>query len=240
MALSFAEALEKDEPGVDAVHIASTRWAAKKPKAKTFGEAITAKGASGLPHPHLGGRLPTSGKAPKPRTLVFTTKPNDNNPIARHGARNLTGYAHKSDGDDEWSITGDIVKLDEDKRLAFGFFSVTEKNGVRVEDTEGDRIRTAEIEKAAYNHVLNARIASDRHQRMGVGDLVESMVFTPEKVDAMVKCLKSMGVDATIDMPVVAWWGGYYVSDEAVWKAVKAGELVAWSIGGSGVRSPDP
>ena len=139
---------------------------------------------------------------------------------------------------DRWSVEARIVKVDAAQRLAFGFFSVVEKNGARVVDSEDDRIAPDELEKAAYGHVLNARIASDSHDRIGVGKLVESVVFTKEKTDAMVACLKDAGVDATIDIPAVAWWGGYYVEDDAVWKAVQDGDYVSFSIGGTAQRNP--
>lgn len=141
-------------------------------------------------------------------------------------------------GKGAWAVEARIVKLDAEQRLAFGFFSVVEKNGARVVDSEDDRIAPDELEKAAYGHVLNARIASDSHDRIGVGKLVESVVFTKEKTDAMVACLKDVGVDATIDIQAVAWWGGYYVEDDAVWKAVQDGDYVSFSIGGTAQRNP--
>lgn len=137
-----------------------------------------------------------------------------------------------------WAVEAKIVKVDEGQRLAFGFFSVVEKNGERVVDSEDDRIAPDELEKAAYGHVLDARIASDGHERIGVGKLVESVVFTPEKTGAMVACLKQIGVEATIDIPAVAWWGGYYIHDDDVWKAVRDGDYVSFSIGGNAQRNP--
>lgn len=130
-----------------------------------------------------------------------------------------------------------IVKLDDEQRNVFGIFSVAEHNGEPVVDAEDDRFTGQELEKAAYNHVLDARIAGENHVRKGVGDLIESVVFTPEKCAAMVKALGETGIEATIDIPAVAWWGGYHVTDDNVWKAVKAGKYVSWSIGGSADRS---
>jgi hypothetical protein len=130
-----------------------------------------------------------------------------------------------------------IVKIDEEQRNVFGIFSVAEANGAPVVDHEDDSFTGDELEKAAYNHVLEARIAGENHVRKGVGDLIESVVFTEEKCAAMVKCLAETGITATIEIPAVAWWGGYHVHDDAVWKAVKAGEYVSWSIGGSADRA---
>lgn len=129
-----------------------------------------------------------------------------------------------------------IVKLDDDKRHVFGVFSVAKVGEALVVDGEDDTIEPDELEQAAYNHVLDARIAGENHVRKGVGDLIESVVLTPEKCAAMVKCLAETGIQATIEVPAVAWWGGYYVHDDAVWKAVKDGDYVSFSIGGSADR----
>ena len=66
----------------------------------------------------------------------------------------------------------------------------------------------------------------DMHERMGVGRLVESMVFTKQKQDAL-----------GIDLGLVGWFVGFKVDDDGVWKRIKAGELPEFSIGGKAVRS---
>lgn len=129
-----------------------------------------------------------------------------------------------------------IVKTDDEQRLVFGIFSVAKVGGDLVVDHEEDTIEPAELEKAAYDHVLDARIAGENHVRKGVGDLVESVVFTPDKCESMVKALAETGVEATIEIDAVVWWGGYHVHDDAVWKSVKSGEYVSFSIGGSANR----
>jgi hypothetical protein len=132
-----------------------------------------------------------------------------------------------------------IVKLDDEKRHVFGIFSVAKIGDDLVVDQEDDAIEPDELEAGAYDHVLNARIAGDRHVRKGVGDLIESVVFTPEKCAAMVKCLGETGIEATIDIPAVAWWGGYHIHDDAVWKSIKDGDFVSFSIGGSADRTAE-
>jgi hypothetical protein len=114
-----------------------------------------------------------------------------------------------------------IVKVDPDQRLVFGWFSVIEENGQPVVDSQGDVIDEVELEKAAYDFVLNARVASEMHKNIGIGDLVESMMFTKEKQ-------KVLG----IDLGKVGWWGAFKVSDDAVWESIKKGEYPAFSIGG--------
>ena len=130
-----------------------------------------------------------------------------------------------------------IVKLDDEHRHVFGVFSVAKIGDDLVVDGEGDTISPEELEQAAYGHVLDARIAGDSHVRKGVGDLIESVVLTPEKCAAMVKAMADTGIEAQIEVPAVVWWGGYYVHDDAVWKAVKDGTYVSFSIGGSADRT---
>lgn len=138
-----------------------------------------------------------------------------------------------------FTLSARIAKTDEDQHLVFGIFSIVEVDGKPIVDREGDVITPRDLEKAAYGHVLNARIAGEMHTRIGVGDLVESFVFTTEKQQAFVAALHERGVTgAVMDLRCVGWWGGYHITDEAVWAKIKAGEYVAWSIGGSGVRTP--
>lgn len=129
-----------------------------------------------------------------------------------------------------------LVKLDDERRHVFGIFSVAKIGADLVVDAEDDSFDPEELEQAAYNHVLDARIAGENHVRKGVGDLIESFVFTPDKGAAMVKCLAETGIVAKLEVDAVFWWGGYHVHDDAVWKAVKEGEYVSFSIGGSADR----
>jgi cation transport regulator ChaB len=118
-----------------------------------------------------------------------------------------------------------IAKSVPDERLVFGWASVVEEDGQDVIDKQGDIISTADIEKAAYDFVLNARGAGEMHERIGVGQLVESVALTREKQEAMGIKLNKSG-----------WWLGFRV-DPDVFAKVKSGELQAFSIGGSGKRA---
>jgi hypothetical protein len=121
----------------------------------------------------------------------------------------------------------DIVKINKDERLVFGWASVVEENGKLVKDTQGDVIPPEVLEKAAYNYVISARMAGERHAKMGVGTLVESMMFTKEKQDAL-----------GIDLGKVGWFIGFKMFDDKVWKEIKAGKYPAFSIGGWGKGQP--
>lgn len=122
-----------------------------------------------------------------------------------------------------------ITKLDEDRRIAFGWATVVERaDGDKIVDHEGDVIDGPSLEKAVYEYVLISRNADEMHTKFdGVGRLVESMVFTREK-------LEKLGVPAGT-LPL-GWWVGFKIDDEAVWAKVKDGTYRMFSIFGAGRR----
>lgn len=144
----------------------------------------------------------------------------------------LTGQvAEKTD----FEMTGRIVKVDAPQRLVFGWFSVVKIGDRMVTDLQQDQIDPATIEAAAYDFVLHSRVASDSHQTLGVGDLVESLVLTVEKAQAMQASLNDQGVDAVIKPGCQGWWGGFRVSQD-VFDKIVAGDYKDFSIGGLAKR----
>ena len=117
-----------------------------------------------------------------------------------------------------------ISKVDDDRRLVFGWASVSvTKDGTQVVDREGDMIDPRDLEDAAYSFVLDFGEANVNHQGPVVGQLVESFVSTPDKLEAL-------GLDA--DALPVGWWAGWYIEDDAAWQGVKDGRFKAFSIEG--------
>lgn len=127
--------------------------------------------------------------------------------------------------DDGVELIGTISKVEPDKRLVFGWVTIAEEGGKTLVDKQGDVIAMDEVEKMAYNFVLNCRQAGEMHEKVGVGKLVESIVLTKEKQDAL-----------GIDLGRTGWWAGFKVSDDAVWDKVKKGDYKAFSIHGKGIR----
>lgn len=127
------------------------------------------------------------------------------------------------------NLRGKITKALEDKFLVFGWASLaTDENGTAIIDADGDIIEPEELERGAYEFVLNWRggcVDHDRDKGL-VSELVESVVFTPEKCAAM-------GI--TQQMPV-GWFVGFKVFDEVTWEKIKSGELTMFSIGGRAKR----
>lgn len=124
-----------------------------------------------------------------------------------------------------------IAKSDDDKRLAFGWASASATiNGETVEDCVGDIIEIEELEQAAYQFVELYREGGEMHERGGCAILVESVIFTPEKMTAM-------GIpEGTVP---AGWWIGFKVTDDDVWAKVKDGTYPMFSIEGQATRVPE-
>lgn len=121
-----------------------------------------------------------------------------------------------------------IMKSDDEKRLAFGWASVSMRvDGEVIEDWQKDIVEPEELENAAYEFVLLYREGGEMHERGGAAVLVESVVFTEEKMQAI-------GIPAGI-LPV-GWWIGFKVLDEDVWEKVKDGTYPMFSIEGEAER----
>ena len=160
--------------------------------------------------------------------------------IPRKGSSNQYGYSiTKADdlpeeSDDSFGVVwaGEFSKTDDEKRQVFGWASVVEVDGRPVIDRQGDWITPDEIEKAAYKYVQDSRKGGHQHRRTDddqpfhASNMIESIVFTPEKIE-------KMGLPD--DFPV-GWWVGYQVHDEDTWAKVKKGDVTGFSIHGRGKR----
>ena len=126
----------------------------------------------------------------------------------------------------------EIKKSDNDKQYVFGWANVSiRKNGEQIEDYQGDMIDPEELESAAYEHVLKFRSAGERHDPnfRNKGKLIESVVFTKEKLDAM-------GIpEGTVPL---GWWVGYHIDDKEAWEKIKKGEYRMFSVEGQAQREP--
>lgn len=120
------------------------------------------------------------------------------------------------------------MKSDDEKMLAFGWASVSMRvDGELIEDWQNDIVEPEELEKAAYDYVLLYREGGEMHERGGAAILIESVVFTEEK-------MRVMGIPAGT-LPV-GWWIGFKVTDKEVWEKVKDGTYNMLSIEGEAER----
>lgn len=175
--------------------------------------------------------------------ITITYDPGNIDPaiVEPYGGRILLGPEVFEEIDDTWEQGllekwVPFAKIDGEKGRAFGVFSVSTHKGQEVIDGEGDAISDAILEEGAYDYVLKSRIADDEHDESNRGELIESMLFTPEKCEALQKTLRESGIEATIDIPAVVWWGGHQLTDEIVKAKVRSGEYSGFSIGGSAMR----
>lgn len=123
-----------------------------------------------------------------------------------------------------------ITKSKEDQQLVFGWANVAkEADGSFPLDWDGDVTLPEELEKAAYSFVLKHRVTGEQHQGEAVGELVESVMFTKEKQQAL-------GIPEGI-LPE-GWWVGFHIPDKDVFAKIKSGEYEMFSVEGSAYRVP--
>ena len=136
------------------------------------------------------------------------------------------GHGLKSSHENNYTI----MKTDDDKRLVFGWASVSiTADGEQLEDLQHDLIDPEDLEEAVYEYVLKFRDTGERHNPnlRKKGKLVESCVFTVEKQ-------KAMGIpEGTLP---IGWWIGFKIEDDEAWEKVKNGTYRMFSIEGKANR----
>ena len=121
-----------------------------------------------------------------------------------------------------------IIKSDDERREVFGWASIAVRvDGEIITDYQEDVIDIADLEKAAYEFTAEFGTAGEMHQRGGVGRLIESVVFTKEKMAAMGIIPGSVPE---------GWWVGFHIDDDNVWQKIKDGEYRMVSIEGTADR----
>lgn len=123
-----------------------------------------------------------------------------------------------------------ITKVADEQQIVLGWANVSmTEDGIPIEDYQHDMIEPEELERAAYEYVLKFRDTGEGHnpKLRKKGKLVESVVFTKEKLEVM-------GIpEGTIPL---GWWIGFKIEDKSTWDKVKKGEYTMFSIEGTGER----
>ena len=122
-------------------------------------------------------------------------------------------------------VEGQILKVDDEQRMVFGWASVVTEKGEPVIDRQGDVIEPETLVKAVNDFMEHVRVGKAMHTGEQVGVVVHSLPITKEIGDAL-------GIQSDREGWVVA----YKVYDDAVWEMVKSGELAAFSIGGRAIK----
>lgn len=124
----------------------------------------------------------------------------------------------------------EIKKTDDSRQMVFGWASVAARDGDagNLVDLQDDEIDGTVLEKAAYEYVFESGVTRDMHAGEPIGRLVEAVVITDEKLDAM--GLKRAGA------PKVGFWTGYKIPDKATYDRIKNTRKML-SIGGKCLRA---
>lgn len=124
--------------------------------------------------------------------------------------------------------TMEIFKVNQDQRLVFGWAKLAyEEDGTQLVDWQNDVIDEENLEKMAYRFVMFYREGGEMHVKGGSAIMVESMVFTKAKLEAL-------GIpEGTLP---IGWWIGFYVTDDDAWEGITSGKYKAFSIEGTAVR----
>lgn len=119
----------------------------------------------------------------------------------------------------------EVLKVDEEQRIVYGWASVTKVNDELILDRQGDRIETETLHKAVNDFMKNVRVGKLMHQGEQVGQIVHSFPVSKEIMGAL-------GIQTDKE----GWITGYYVEDDQLWADVKSGKYAAFSIGGTAVK----
>lgn len=123
-----------------------------------------------------------------------------------------------------------MKKSVEEKKQVFGWANVAEdEQGNVIEDFQGDTITAEELEKTAYDYVLQFRDTGEKHDPAlrKKGKMIESIVFTKEKIQAL-------GLPEN-SLPC-GWWVGFQITDDGTWQKIKSGQYHMFSIEGTAQR----
>ena len=128
-----------------------------------------------------------------------------------------------------------ICKIDPEQRRVWGWGYIAKTaDGEPVVDWSGDVIDTDEafaaLEDAIYRFVRDSGEGDDMHETFGVSKLIEAVVMSPAKAEAM-------GLDPAV--PSGVWLGFEFNDDPAgleAWEKVKTGERRMMSIVGTGAK----
>lgn len=128
----------------------------------------------------------------------------------------------------------EIVKVDEEQRMVYGWASVITHKGEPVIDHQGDIIDAPTLEKAATDFMVDQRKAMAMHERDGKGQILDSMIkgMVVHSFVLTAPIAKALG----ISVPQEGWIVGVKIADDATWAKVKDGTFKAFSIGGRGYR----
>ena len=115
-----------------------------------------------------------------------------------------------------------FIKVDKEKRLAYGVFLVPDKA-----DHDGDVISVDDVEKVAHGFMKDYRTIDEMHDEVITASIVESAIAWQDDLDFQGKKLKKG-----------TWFGVIKINDNDVWDKVVAGVYQGFSVRIAGTREP--
>lgn len=119
----------------------------------------------------------------------------------------------------------EVIKVDEEQRIVYGWASVTKVDDELIVDRQGDLIETETLHKAVNEFMKEVRVGKLMHSGEPVGQIIHSFPVSKEIMGAL-------GIQTNKE----GWITGYYVEDDNLWEDVKSGKYAAFSIGGSAMK----
>lgn len=132
----------------------------------------------------------------------------------------------------QFEITATLEKASDEKMQVFGWAYVSEKDGQPVVDHSGEWASIEEIEKAIYRYAQESRDVGEMHVAKGRGHLIESVVYTADKYQAMFPWM----TQGQISKATKGAWVGFQLYDPEVFAKIKRGEYPMLSIHGKALR----
>lgn len=124
-------------------------------------------------------------------------------------------------GQTEHLQTSQVLKVDSDLGLVFGFAIVSNEGGEPYYDVQGDHIPEDSMLKAATSFMERSRVAKEMHQGEQVGDVLFAFPLTSEIASSLDITTKRTGLLIAMK-----------VRDEETLRKFRDGELTGFSIGG--------
>lgn len=122
-------------------------------------------------------------------------------------------------------MTQQVIKVDEEQKIIYGWASVTTVDGEHIVDRQGDVIKTDTLHKAVNEFMEGFRVGKLMHEGEQVGQILHSFPVSKDIAEAL-------GIETNME----GWIVGYKVYDDNLWEEVKLGKYAAFSIGGSAMK----
>ena len=120
----------------------------------------------------------------------------------------------------DFELRAEILKVDDELGLVFGWAIVCTRDGEPYYDKQGDHIPEDAMLRAATDFAKSARASHEQHDRPAAGQVVHSFPLTAEVA-------KRFGLETSTTGLMIA-----VAPDAAMLAKFKSGELTGFSIGG--------